>query len=140
MMAPCYSIIIGFSVTVSLALLADLKGTVSRDFLLLVFFSESVYPQQYPIRTVSNFFENSWRYSQVEVHHHRYQRHRWQILPPVSLGCPCQLLETITQPEVIPKNLREKYLIVFNIKKNCFICHNPPPQKKKILRSSTTFS
>ncbi len=33
---------------------------------------------EYPIRTVSNFFENSRRYSQVKVHH-RYQRHRWQI-------------------------------------------------------------
>ncbi len=30
------------------------------------------------MRTVSNFFENSRRYSQVKVHH-RYQRHRWQI-------------------------------------------------------------
>jgi hypothetical protein len=39
---------------------------------------------EYPIRTVSNFIENSRRYSQVKVQH-RYQRHRWQILPPVSL-------------------------------------------------------
>jgi hypothetical protein len=58
-----------------------LKGTVSRDFLLLVFFMN-----QFP----SSFFENSRRYSQVKVHH-RYQRHRWQIchrrhiLPQVSL-------------------------------------------------------
>jgi hypothetical protein len=45
-------------------------------------------------KTISNFFENSWRYSHVKVHH-QYQRHRWQIaiginvtsgkLPPVSM-------------------------------------------------------
>jgi hypothetical protein len=35
---------------------------------------------EYPIRAVSNFFENSGRYSQVKMHH-RYQRHRWQICP-----------------------------------------------------------
>ncbi len=33
---------------------------------------------EYPNRTVSNFFENSRRYSQVKVHH-RCQRHWWQI-------------------------------------------------------------
>jgi hypothetical protein len=61
------------------------------------FFHESVSPQppRYPIRNVSNFFENSRRYSQVKVHHrnqrhrwqicHCYQQHRRQILPPVSL-------------------------------------------------------
>jgi hypothetical protein len=32
---------------------------------------------------VSNFFENLQRYSQLNVDH-RYQRHRQQILPPVS--------------------------------------------------------
>jgi hypothetical protein len=37
-----------------------------------------------PIRTISNFFENSRRYSQVKVHH-RYQGHQRQILPPVLL-------------------------------------------------------
>ncbi len=73
-----------------------IKGTVSRDFLLLVFSSISFPPApEYPIRTVSNFFENSRRYSQVKVHHryqrhrrqicHRCQQHRQQILPPVSL-------------------------------------------------------
>jgi hypothetical protein len=52
------------------------KRTVSRDFLLLVFFSWISFPPapEYPIRTISNFFENSRRYSQVKVHH-RYQRH-----------------------------------------------------------------
>ncbi len=72
------------------------KGTVSRDFLLLIFLWISIPPApEYPIRTVLNFFENSRRYSQVKVHHryqwhrrqicHRYQRHRRQILPPVPL-------------------------------------------------------
>ncbi len=31
------------------------------------------------IRVIPNFFENSRRYLQVRVHH-RYQRHRWQII------------------------------------------------------------
>ncbi len=62
-----------------------LKGTVLRDFLLLVF-SWISFPQapEYTIRAVSKFFENSRRYSQLKVDH-RYQRHQWQILPPVSL-------------------------------------------------------
>jgi hypothetical protein len=63
-----------------------IKGTVSREFLLLVFLWISFPPApEYPIRAVSNFFENSRRYSQVKVHH-RYQRHRWQIIGTV-LGC-----------------------------------------------------
>ncbi len=33
---------------------------------------------EYPIRIISNFFENSLGYSQVKVHH-RHQPHRWQI-------------------------------------------------------------
>ncbi len=72
------------------------KGTVTRDFLLLVFFMNQFPPApEYPIRTILNFFENSWRNSQVKVCHrykrhrrqicHRYQWHRRQILPPVSL-------------------------------------------------------
>ncbi len=86
---------------------AFVKGTVSRDFLLLVFFVNQ-FPQapEYTIGAVSNFFENSRRYSQLKVDHwyqrhrqqnyrryqrhrwqicHRYQQHRRQILPPVSL-------------------------------------------------------
>ena len=63
-----------------------LKGTVSRDFLLLVFFMNQFPPApEYSIKTVSNFFENSRRYSQVNVHH-RYQRHRRQIMGTIS-GC-----------------------------------------------------
>ncbi len=57
-----------------------LKGTVSRDFLLKFFFHESPSPKPLIITLgiISNFFENSRRYSQVKVHH-RCQRHRWQI-------------------------------------------------------------
>jgi hypothetical protein len=62
-----------------------LKGTVSWDFLLQVF-SCIIFPQapKNNIRIISNFFENSQRYSQVKVHHW-YQRHRRQILQPVPL-------------------------------------------------------
>ncbi len=62
-----------------------IRGTVSRDFLLQVFFMNQFPPApKYPIRTISNFVENSLRYSQVKVHHW-YQQHRRQIFPPVSL-------------------------------------------------------
>ncbi len=40
---------------------------------------------EYSIKTISNFFENSRRYSQFKVHH-RYQRHRREICPLVSLA------------------------------------------------------
>ncbi len=60
-----------------------LKRTVSRD---IWFFSLIIFPKapENNIRLISIFFENSWRYSQVKVHH-RYQRHRRQILQPVLL-------------------------------------------------------
>ncbi len=53
------------------------KGTVSRDFLLQVF-SWIIFPQapDNKIRVISNFSENSRRYSFVKVH---------QIWPPVLL-------------------------------------------------------
>ncbi len=41
--------------------------------------------QAYPIRTVSNFLENSRRYSQVKVHH-RCQSYRWKTMGTIS-GC-----------------------------------------------------
>ncbi len=42
----------------------QLKGTVSRDFLLLVFFGVSFLPApEYHIRTASNFFKNSRRFA-----------------------------------------------------------------------------
>ncbi len=61
------------------------NGTVSWDFLLQVF-SWITFPQapDNNIRIISNFFENSRRYSQVKVHH-RCQQHWWQILQPVPL-------------------------------------------------------
>ncbi len=70
-----------------------LKGQCHEIFCFW-FFSWISFPPpapDYPIRTVSNFFEKSLRYSQVNVHH-RYQRHRWKPvsttpaakLPPVS--------------------------------------------------------
>jgi hypothetical protein len=57
----------------------SIKGTVSQDFLLLVFFA-SGFPQasDYTMRAVSNFFENLRRYSQLKVCH-RCQGHRWQM-------------------------------------------------------------
>ncbi len=56
-----------------------LKGTVSRDYLLL-FFSWISFPPapEYSIKTVAIFFKNSRRYSQVKVHH-RCQQYQWQI-------------------------------------------------------------
>jgi hypothetical protein len=62
-----------------------LRDSVTR-FFAAGFFHESVYPQpqSIPKGPFRIFFENLRRYSQVKVHH-RYQRHRWQILPPVWL-------------------------------------------------------
>ncbi len=56
-----------------------LKGQCHEIFCFW-FFSWISFPPapDYPITTVSNFFENSRRYSQVKVHH-LYQRHWWQI-------------------------------------------------------------
>jgi hypothetical protein len=55
------------------------KGTVSRDFLLLVFFINQFPPSPtVSSRTVSNFFENSRRYSHLKVDH-RCRWHRWQM-------------------------------------------------------------
>ncbi len=57
-----------------------------REIFCFWFFHESVspLPQSIPLGLFQFFCENSRRYSQVMVHH-RYQKHRWQILPPVSL-------------------------------------------------------
>ncbi len=56
-----------------------LKGQCHEIFCFW-FFSWISFPQapEYTIRAVSNFFENSRRYSQLKVDH-RYQRHRWRI-------------------------------------------------------------
>jgi hypothetical protein len=53
-----------------------IKGTVPRYFLHQVFFMNQ-FPQapQYPIRAISNFFKNSWKYSELNVH----CRCQWQM-------------------------------------------------------------
>jgi hypothetical protein len=77
------------------------KGTVSRDFLLQVFFNESPSPKPLKI-TLGSFqiFINSRRYSQVKVHH-RYQRPWLQILPPV----PLVLLTPVTNLPLVSTTL-----------------------------------
>ncbi len=56
-----------------------IPGTVSRDFRLLVFFmNQFPHASNYNITAISNFFENSRRYSRLKVHH-RCQRYRWQM-------------------------------------------------------------
>ncbi len=52
------------------------RGTVPRDFLLLVFFMNQ-FPKT-PEYNVSNFFKNSRRYSQLKVHH-RCCWHQWEM-------------------------------------------------------------
>ncbi len=56
-----------------------LKGQCHEIF-DFCFFSLIRFPQapEYTIMVVSNFFENSLRYSQLKVCH-RCQRHRWQM-------------------------------------------------------------
>ncbi len=103
----CYEKMEFYNFTFFLAQCNILKGQCHEIF-CFCFFSWIGFPPapEYPIRTVSNFFENSRRYSQVKVHHQyqrqrwqichrcqrhlrqncrRYQRHRRQILPPVYL-------------------------------------------------------
>ncbi len=74
----------------------SLKGQCHEIFCFWFFWWISFPPApEYCIRTVSNIFEKSRRYSQVKVHHQyqrdrrqnccRYQRHRRQIFPPISL-------------------------------------------------------
>jgi hypothetical protein len=96
------------------------KGTVSRDFRLL-FFSWIRFPQasEYTIRAVSNFFENSRRYSQFKVHHrcrwHRLQRdkifnhksfnywYRWQICHRCRWYCMVVHLDLQISPLIFEK-------------------------------------
>ncbi len=61
-----------------------LKGQCHEIFCFW-FFSWITFPQAPDniIWIVSNFFENSRRYSQVKVHH-RCQRHRWQIAAGIN--------------------------------------------------------
>ncbi len=82
--------------------LSWLKGTVSRDFLLQVFFMN----HDNNIRIISNFFENSRRYSQVKVQIcHQFPLcwwHRWQIMGTIW-GCRHQKV-----------NLKAKLYIYFS--------------------------
>jgi hypothetical protein len=97
---------------------------VSGDFLLQVFLWIT-FPQapDNNIRIISNFFENSWRYSQVKVHH-RCQLHRWQICHQFPLCCwhrwqvchRCQrrrwqIMGTISGSRHLKVNLKEKNYI-----------------------------
>ncbi len=62
-----------------------IKETVSGDFLLLVFSWISLTPApEFPIRTVSNVFENSRRYLQVKVHQRTGINAPVANLPPLS--------------------------------------------------------
>ena len=64
--------------------IVSLKGQCHKSFCFWFFSRISFSPApEYPIRTISNFFENSQRYLQVKVHHW-YQRHRWQICTGVN--------------------------------------------------------
>ncbi len=63
----------------------DLKGECHENFCFWFFWWISFPPApEYSIRTISKFFENSRRYSQVKVHH-RCQRRRRQVFLPISL-------------------------------------------------------
>ncbi len=63
--------------------LFQLKGQCHEIFCFW-FFPWIIFPPapEYSLKNITNFFENSRRYSQVKVHR-RYQRHRRQIFPPV---------------------------------------------------------
>ncbi len=67
---------------------------------------------EYPIRTVSNFLENSQRYSQVKVHH-RYQQHRRQIFPPVSLVLLITRWQIFCQCQRHHLQIGRKYISIF---------------------------
>ncbi len=56
----------------------SLKDSVTRFFASGFIMNQFSPSPRVSLWTVSNFFENSQRYSQVKLHH-RYQRHRWQI-------------------------------------------------------------
>jgi hypothetical protein len=90
-----------------------IKGTVSLDFLLLVFLWISFPPApEYRVRTISNFFKNARLYSQVKVHQ-RYQRHRQQILPQFY-WYRWQTIGTISGCRYLKVNLKAKIYIYVN--------------------------
>ncbi len=60
-----------------------LKGTVPRDFRLLVFFHESVSPK--PLSIPLGPFWIFWHRWQICKQYQQHQLYKWQNLPPVSL-------------------------------------------------------
>jgi hypothetical protein len=69
---PKTLVILDIQLTVNLLTLhyLQIQGTVSRDFRLPVFLMNQFHPSpRLSMRTDSNFFENSRRYSQLKVHH-----------------------------------------------------------------------
>ncbi len=91
-----------------------LKGTVPRDFRLQIFFLNQFPPSPWvycTIRVVSDFFENSRRYSQLKVHQWcpwHCTGGKWkkifnlQNLPPVSL-IPVVHLDLRISPRISKK-------------------------------------
>ncbi len=108
-----------------------LKRKLTRFFASCFFFMNQFPPApEYPPRTISNFFENSRRYSQVKVHH-RYQRHRQhrqQILslvllvllipvanlPPVWTIPAANLLQVSTTPVAIWHRYQRNWQQIWN--------------------------
>ncbi len=92
-----------------------IKGTVSRDFRLQVFFMIQFPPApEYPFRTVSNFFENSRRYSQLKVHQINSKVSAVKCshyLPPVSLTAVANLPPVLTTLALLVENLPPVSLI-----------------------------
>jgi len=83
----------------NLSYLNNVKGAMSRDFMLQVFFM-NIFPQTPNIRVISNLFENSRRHSEVKVH-------RW--CPPLV-----SLTRTISDCLHLEVNLMEKIYLYVN--------------------------
>ncbi len=116
------------------------EGTVPQVFLLQVL-SLIIFPQapENNIRVLSNFFGNSWRYSQVKVHHqyqrHRYQWHRRQILPLVLL-IPAANLSPVSTPVAKNGSIFRRHLQV-NLKEKLHLYVNSTTQRcpNKIIKT-----
>ncbi len=80
-----------------------LKGECHEIFCYR-FFSQIIFPKDPDnnIRVILNVLENSQKYSQVQVHH-RYQRHRWQIMG------------TILDCLHLKANLKKKFIYVLSL-------------------------
>ncbi len=91
----------------------SLKGQCHKIFCFR-FFPWIIFPQvpENNIRIISNFFENSRRYSQVKVHH-RCQQHRWQICHRYKQN-RWQIMGTISGCRHLKVNLKAKIYIYIN--------------------------